>query len=115
MILPGAKTFVDMIKNKEQVLKVIVEDLDVSSKNMQGFAKLEQLYHEGKDVNVDKVLRSAAKSLRHLNDVNTRVLLLLLIYIGGDNYTADSAKVAIKLGAGDEALREMMRSKFRGV
>jgi len=114
MKLPGGEDFLKMLRNKEQVVRTILKDFQVSQKNMEGFAKLEELYAEGKDVSTEKVLKSTAKSLRHLNDVNTRVLMLLLVYLGGDNYSSDVAHLAIRFGKGDEALQELMRAKMKG-
>ncbi len=112
MNLPDASMFLNMLKNKESVMSSILRDLEVSKKNMEGFAKLEECYSDGVAVSTDKVLKSAAKSLRHLNDVNMRILMLLVVYIGGDNYDSDAARVAMKMGAGDEAMKEFLNLKF---
>lgn len=61
-----------------------------------------------------KSMRALAKGqialARHLRLVS----MVLLIAVSSDDFTSMSAKLAMKLGAGDEALREMMRAKMGG-
>lgn len=78
-MIPGQETFMKMLQNKEQVIKMILKDLDTSNLNKQGFEKLQDLLGQGKEVSTEKVLNACAKSLRHLNEVNTRLLLLVLV------------------------------------
>lgn len=114
MQLPVAGTFLKMLTDRESVIRTLLRDMLVSQKNMEGFERLEDLFEKGADVSTEKVLRNAAKSLRHLNAVNTRITLLLLVYVVGDYFLADAAKVAMKFGAGDDALKAMMQAKFGG-
>lgn len=114
MILPDSKTFLEMLKNKEQVIRTVLKDLDTCDKNTAAFTKLEDLYNEGGSVNTEKVLKAYAKSMRHMNEVNRRLLMILLIYISGDSYNSDTGKVLIKMGRGEEALKEMFKQKMGG-
>jgi len=106
--------FMDLLENKEQVIKVIFRDYDTTTKNKEAFDKLETLYAEGKEVSTDKVLRACSKSLQHLNEVNARLLLFALVYTSGDDFTTDVAKILNKLGRGQEALQAMMKAKLNG-
>lgn len=113
-MLPNDDFFMSMLKDKESVIRTILSDLEASDKNMQAFAQLEHLLSEGEAVSADKVHRAAAKSLRHLNEVNKRLLLILLTYVSGGDFGTDAAKVLLKMGRGQEALQEMMRQKMQG-
>jgi hypothetical protein len=106
--------FMSMMKNKEQVVKSIFQDLATCEKNMKAFEKLESLYDEGKEVNNQKVIKACSRSIRHLNDANRRMLMLLACYSIGGNFDADAAKVLLKMGRGEEALREMFKQKMQG-
>lgn len=108
------KDFMDMLKNKEQVITSILKDFDSCSQNMAAFEKLEQLFADGKEVKTEKVLAASAKSLRHLNDMNRRLLMLLLVYSSSNNYSSDVAQVLVKFGQGEEALQEIFRQKMSG-
>ncbi|WP_429565652.1 hypothetical protein [Paraburkholderia sp. MM6662-R1] len=104
-----------MLKDSERVIATILKDFETSSANMKAFEKLADLYRTNPDeVSTERALAACAKSLRHLNDVNRRMLLLLLVYASGGSYETDTAKVLIKLGRGEDALREMMRKKMGG-
>lgn len=113
-MLPNSDAIMDMLKNKDTVLKVMIKDMEVSQKNAASFKKLEELFKENKEVSTEAVLKAAATSLRHLNEVNTRLLTILMIYISGGNYDTDVGRMLIKMGRGEEALREMMNVKFSG-
>ena len=113
-MLPDSEMFLSMLRNKDKVLQSILRDIDVSNQNMVAFEKLEDLYGRDAKVNADKALQACAKSLRHVNDVNRRLLMLLLVYVSGGSYSGDTGKVLCKMGRGEEALKEMFRQKMNG-
>jgi len=106
--------FMSMLKDKEKVIYELLKDFNTSDANMKAFQSLCELYDSGEQVNADKALKAAAKSLRHLNDVNRRLLLILLVYTSGGDFATDAAKVLVNLGHGEEALQEMFKQKMRG-
>lgn len=103
-----------MLKNKEQVIESLLRDISTSMANNQAFTSLCELYDRGEQVSTDKALKAAAKSLRHLNEVNSRLLLMLVVYSSSDSFSADVAKILVRLGDGEAALQELMRQKMRG-
>jgi hypothetical protein len=114
-MLPDNELFMAMLKDREQVIATILKDFETSGANMKAFEKLAELYRTNPDeVSTERALAACAKSLRHLNDVNRRLLLLTLIYTSGGSYQTDTAKVLVKMGRGEDALREMMRQKMEG-
>jgi len=113
-MIPDSETFMGMLKNKEQVLQTILSDLDSCGKNHDAFEKLASLYEEGKPVDNDKAMKALSLSVKHLNDVNRKLLLILLVYASGDNYTTDCALVLNKMGRGREAMQAMFRAKMGG-
>jgi len=113
-VLPNDETFMSMLKNKEAVLTSILKDIEVSAANAKAFEQLEQLYKDGEPVSTDRALAACAKSLRHANQVNQRLLMIALVYASGGDFSADAGKVLVKMGRGEEALREMMRQKMEG-
>ena len=114
MILPDSETFMKMLKNPEQVITGLLKDLDSCQKNMSAFQKLEELYESGEDVSTEKALKACAKSLRHTNELNLKLIMLLIVYVSGGNYQSDTAQVLNKLGRGEEALQEMFKRKLSG-
>lgn len=108
------ETFMDMLKNKDKVIAAILADMQKSSSNMEAFDKLHSMYKTGSKVNTEKALTACAQSLRHLNDVNRRLLIIVFIYIVAGDYSSDVTKALVKLGRGQEAVREMFKQKFGG-
>lgn len=106
--------FMKLLQNREQVISTILADMDACAKNAEAFAKLCELFEEGKEVSTEKALKACAKSLRHSNEVNRRALMLLLVYASGGNFQQDAAGVLIKLGRGGDALKEMFKQKMAG-
>lgn len=108
----------EMLKNPEQVIKTLIQDYDKCSKNREAMDKTltklrdnPSLFTENPN-NLVKLLEGQVVSNRALNDINTRLLLLLIVYSSGDSLTSDTAKVAVKLGQGEEALQEMFKRKM---
>lgn len=109
------QVFLDMLKNKELMMGTLMTDLDVCSQNMQAFDKLAKLYDENPDsVSVAAALKAASKSLRHINDLNRRLIMMLLVYGVSDSFSSDTAKLLVKMGRGEDALREMFKQKMSG-
>jgi hypothetical protein len=114
-MLPNNELFMAMLKDKGQVITSIMKDFDTSEANMKAFTSLSELCRTSPgEVSTDKAIAACAKSLRHLNDVNRRMLLLLLVYVAGGDYQTDTAHVLNKMGHGEDALREMLRQKMNG-
>jgi hypothetical protein len=114
-MLPNNELFMAMLKDKEQVVTTILKDFETSDANMKAFEKLTALYStDPASVSADKALAACAKSLRHLNDVNRRMLLIMLVYASAGDFQGDTAKVLMKMGRGEDALREMFRQKMGG-
>lgn len=113
-MIPDKDMFMQMLRQPEKVAEALLHDLSVCAQNKQAFDKLVSLYEEGKAVDTAKALKACAKSLSHSNEVNMRLLMLLLTYVSGRNFSTDAATVLVKMGRGEEALREMFRQKMGG-
>jgi hypothetical protein len=113
-MIPDADSFLKLISNREQVIAAILADMDSCAKNAEAFAKLCELFDAGKEVSTEKALKAAAKSLRHSNEVNRRMMFLLLVYVSGSHFTGDAAGIMVKLGRGEEALKAVFDQKLKG-
>lgn len=113
MIL-GSETFMQMLEKPEELIKSLLKDVETCNSNMVAFQKLEQLFADGKDVKTEAVMKASAKSLSHLSELNAKILLLLVIYTSGDNFSSDVGRILVKLGRGQDALQAMFRKKMGG-
>jgi hypothetical protein len=45
--------------------------------------------------------------------MNRKMLMLMMVYVIGNQFSSDSARLLMKLGHGEEALRELFNAKLR--
>ena len=90
----------------------LLEDFSKCKQNRDNLQVFRDRIKEGKEVPEDEMNAALLTSLKHLNDLNTRLVLLLVVYTSGGDFKTDSAKVLTKLGLGQEALQELMRQKM---
>lgn len=109
----------DLIKDKKGVIKKMLEIIDRNQTQVDGCNKLFNSINRKEDPNhsqanmvrcLEVSLSVSAKNSQDLMDMAQ----LLLIYAQSDGFTADVAKMASKLGKGDEALRAMFEAKLKG-
>lgn len=110
----GSEAFMAMLETPELLVKSLLADSSRCDQNGQAFRKLEQLLEDGKDIKVEQVMKACAKSIAHLNEVNTQLLLLLVIYTSGNNFSSDVGRILIRLGRGQDALQAMFKKKMQG-
>ena len=69
---------------------------------------------EGKQIDTDKVMKAYTKTIGHMNEMNQKLVLVLLVYMSSDSFVSDATKMCAKMGHGNEALKEMMAQKMKG-
>lgn len=107
--IPVPDDFLEMLKNKDKVLSMLLKDLNVCRQNEVAFTKL----LDSLDGNADpaKVAKAFAKSNKHLNAMNARLSMILIAYCAGSGFDSDVAKTLLKMGRGQDALKEMFKGK----
>jgi len=102
------------ITNKAQVVDALLTDLESLDKQTDGLASVLDNWEkvEANPDNAVKQLKTAIKCVKNQSEMNRRILMILMVYIAGDNFSSDSAKMLIKLGRGKEAVRAMAKEKF---
>ena len=104
----------DIIKNPEEMLQKSFEDLDEVSKIVKGIPKVIDSIENGSESNLRHQLKNQMASLHKISKMLQRQALFNIVMLSGDNFKSDAAKVAIKLGYGDEALKATLQQKFKG-
>ena len=117
-ITPGelavmAKAF---LTNREEVISALLKDIDTCQAQMDGCEKVLERWAEVQEnpANLEKQLQTSVKCVRRLSDVNRRLLMLLMVYVVGNQFHSDSAALMAKLGRGEEALKELFKQKLKG-
>ena len=99
-------TIFNLLKNKGDVIKFLLDTFQKSDKMSAGLRKLKESDNE--EFKTEKLLEVVANQgiqIKHLT-------LLLLCYAQGSNFDVDVAHMLNKMGRGEEALRQMMKNKF---
>lgn len=105
-----------LLSSKDQVMKALFEDISQCETQANGCSRVLENWDkvQGNPENLEKQLKTAVKCVNRLSVMNRRLLMLLVVYVTGDNFTTDSALLMNKLGAGEEALKEMLKQKMKG-
>ena len=111
--IPLPDDFMAMLKNKEAILKSLLKDMDTCKKNQDAFEKMIVSLETGKADPI-KIGLAFAKSNRHLNEMNARLCMLMLVYCSGSSFSGDVSNVLMKMGKGSEALQELFKQKLKG-
>jgi hypothetical protein len=114
--------FLDILKNPEQVIATLIGDYEKCGKNREAMDKTLAKLRESPETftknpnNMIKLLEGQVVSNRALHDINTRLLLLLIVYCSSSNFASESGMLAVKLGkaSGEDVLKEMLRRKMGG-
>lgn len=114
------ESIVNLVRDKSEALKKILEIIDRTQKQADGCAKLRESLVRKDDPNHSQanIINACQVSLA-VSGKNSEDLMYLaqfiLVYAQSQSFTTDAAHMANKLGKGEEALRAMMAAKFKGV
>lgn len=104
-----------MMSGKEQVITSLAKGIESSAKIQSGIGKVKDSVLENpSEENLRKQLHITMKSLETQSAFLNQLALICLVYVTGSNYTGDIAQALIKLGHGQDALKEMFRQKMEG-
>ena len=104
-----SQIFMDLLKNKEEVVKAVIDDISQSqviSRELQGISS--SIGHR----DPSDVLRALVKCNARLSKTVLRLGVIALVYAQGDQFSADNAKALTKMGRGKEAIKAFYESKF---
>lgn len=108
------KLVMDLLKNKNSILDQLGVDLVYCADTMDGIKKILPSVVDGSEENLRHQLKNALAINFKLAEMLKRLNLLMLIWVGSDEFDATVGKLAVKMGIGEEALREMFKQKKRG-
>lgn len=105
--MDGNDLLMDMLKNKEDTIKFLIQTIESNNKMGLGLRKI--IESENQEFKLKKLLEVVTNQtiqIKHLS-------LLLLIYAQGSKFDGDLGTMLTKMGRGEEALREMINNKFK--
>jgi len=104
-----------IMKNREEVLKNILRDIQQVEKQQAGLMSvIPSLTEETSDANLRHQLKTCMQVQAQQAQIIRTLLMISLINISSQDFVAQVAQLANKFGKGEEALREMFNQKLRG-
>ncbi len=112
-----AKTLSDLVStvmtDKTALMDHLLKGLVDAERRTKGLRSVSQsVLDNPSEANLRKQLKVTMDSLASTLEYNRTMQILMLIYLSS-GASADAAKVMVKLGHGEEALRMMMAEKFK--
>jgi hypothetical protein len=108
--------FLRLIRNREDVIKDILLDIDRTEKQVSGLSSvIPSMTSETSSANVRHQLKTCMQVQAQQAQIIRKLLMLTLISVSSDDFVSHVAKMATKFGKGDEAFREFVKHKFPGL
>lgn len=108
----------DLLKDKKQVIKFLLEVIQDSEKQKNGLMKLsESLTREEPNhsiANIAKCVAVTMKDTANRSHTLQNLAIICLIYAQSSDFDKDIAILMNKMGRGEEALRQMFKNKLNG-
>lgn len=102
----------NLLKDKKDVISALIKAIDSNEKMAAGLKKLKDSdsskYSE--NFKVEKLLEVVANQSIQIRQLS----LINLIYAQSDSFDTDVAKLMMKMGRGEEALKQMFKNKLDG-
>lgn len=108
----------DLLKDKTQVISSLLSTIEETGKQKEGLPKLrESLTRENPNLSLENIakcvavtMQTEAKQAAMLQSLAT----ICLVYAQSSSFDSDIAKLMIKMGRGDEAVRQVFKNKMEG-
>lgn len=110
------QVFMDMLKNKKRVVESLAGAYDQSEKIESGLhSVIDSVLDNPSEENLRKMVKTTMKCTKTMAGIIKMLIMLNLVYVSGNEYTSDVGNILIRLGRGDEALREIFKQKLNGM
>lgn len=112
-------SIVNLVRDKSEAIRKILEILDRNQKQAEGCAKLRESLVRKEDPNHSEANKihclSVALGIAGKNSEDLMYLAqFILVYASSASFTNDAAQMANKLGKGEDALKAMFKAKMEG-
>lgn len=105
----------NLLKDKATGIQYLLSVLDESARQREGMTKLQaSLEHNTSPENVAKCIQTTMKVCAKQADAIQNLAALMLVYMQSSSFDGDIARMLMKMGKGDEALRQMFKNKMEG-
>lgn len=97
----------DLLENKGDVIKFLLQTIEHNNKYSNGLRKIQNISDDSLKIEkLVEVVSNQSIQIKHLT-------LLLLCYVQGYDFDVDVTHLLNKMGRGEEALKQMIKNKFK--
>ena len=100
----------NLIKDKSGVLRFLIDTMTKTEAVTENLRK----YATNDTVSNDAKIKALLEVTANQNVQISKLASLLLVYTANDSFTTDVAKIAVKFGRGEDALKMMFDQKLKG-
>lgn len=102
------------IKHKKENVQAIIDHMSAAEKSVENLPKFIEAVEQGKTNNeqLGQMVRTLTKTCIQQAKAIKQLSTLMMIMVGSKEFDAMATDVAIRMGKGNEAIREFARSKF---
>ncbi len=106
--------FMALLKDKKSALKSILKDIDKTGIYSGGLDQFLETIDtcDLEEVDIRKKLKTIMKVLSSQNAILRKLLFITLIYMQGNTFDSDAGNALVKMGRGEEALKQMFKNKM---
>lgn len=100
----------DLLKDKEGIIKYIISTLQNADKTYKGLLSMKERRFSDRGM-LDKVVEVTAIQTKQIELLS----IIALVYMGNSSFDRDVALILNRIGRGEEALRQMLENKMKGM
>lgn len=108
-----SQVFLEMLRNKEQVIETVIGDVQQAQTMERGLNSMLERMESGEELDGVKARKVILRTLRRQSQILGRLAFLMLVYVQGENFNSDSTRALMRMGLGREAVREMWKRKMK--
>lgn len=103
----------ELIENPQRVAEELQESIAKNNKNIEALTKLIDILDSDCNIDIKKAVKALAVSQRTALKNNNLLSSVGIVYCSSSDFSASVAQMAIRSGHGEDALKAMLRSKFK--
>ncbi len=109
-----ANLMLHALKNKEKNVQAIIDGLALAEQTAKNMPKFIEAVDQGKTSNKElaQMVRTLAKVAGKQAETMRQMSVFMLVLVSTQGFDSAAAELAIKLGKGDEAIRQFAKNKF---
>mgnify|MGYP005664201831 CR=1 FL=1 len=102
------------LEDKSSALKEIMFDMQSNAKHISGLDKFLSNIDKAEleEADIRQKFKTLMKVSKKQSDITSRLLIIIFVYMQSSSFDTDVSRLLVKLGRGDEAIKQMFKNKM---